>query len=1052
MKFSQFFINRPIFAIVISLFITILGGLASFTLPIAQYPEVAPPSVQVTARYPGASAETIADTVATPLEQEINGVEGMIYLSSQATGDGNLTITATFDIGTDLNAAQVQVQNRVSIAEPRLPEPVRRLGVVTRKASPDLLLVAHLYSPDGSRDDLQITETAQRVRDALVRLEGVGSVGLFGGRDYAIRIWLDPDRIAALDLTPSEVLAAVRAQNVQVSSGQLNQQPSAEVSAFEVAVQTTGRLVEPEEFERIIVKRGDEGSVVRLRDVARVELGAAAYTTRAYLDTNRAVALGISQRPGSNALETAEEILATLEEQSEGFPEGIDYDVIYNTTEFIDESIDAVVHTMIEAVALVVAVVLLFLGTWRAAVAPILAIPVSLIGTFAIMAAFGFSINNLSLFGLVLAVGIVVDDAIIVVEGIEKHVRAGLLPRDAARKTMQEVSGALIATSLVLAAVFIPTAAVPGITGQFYRQFALTITAATGISLVVSLTLSPALAAMLLKPHGHSRPGPLTRPVVWALDRFNRGFDVSAEGYGWLTARLIRLPLLMLVIFGGLLVFTERQFSSVSGGFIPDQDQRYFITVVQLPSGASLERTDGVIREATQSLLDIKGTEHAVVFSGLNGATFTTESNMGVIFFTTTDFDDREELGVDAQSILNEARQRMAAIPGAAIFVIGPPPVQGIGTGGGFKMVLQDRGGLGPQALADAAQALAGAANADPGLVAVFTQYNTATPRVWAEIDRERAEMLGVPVARINEALEVYLGSAYVNDFNLAGRTYNVIAQADDPFRRTTEDIGRLRVRSDNGAMVPLGTLASFTDTTGPLRQPRYNLFPSAAVQGQAMPGVSSAEALERMEQIAAQVLPKGIGFEWTELSYQEKNTADTAALIFGFAVLFVFLVLAAQYESWALPAAVILVVPMVLLSAITGVRLAGLDNNILVQIGFVVLVALASKNAILIVEFARQAEDQGDDRWTAAVHAARSRLRPIVMTSLAFILGVVPLMLATGAGAEMRQSLGTSVFSGMLGVTVFGLVFTPAFYVIVRKVEQRFTANKAPDAGKLAR
>ena len=1040
MQFSQFFISRPIFAIVISLFITILGGLASFTLPIAQYPEVAPPSVQVTARYPGASAETIADTVATPLEQEINGVEGMIYLSSQATGDGNLTITATFDIGTDLDAAQVQVQNRVSIAEPRLPEPVRRLGVVTRKASPDLLLVAHLFSPDGSRDDLQITETAQRVRDALVRLEGVGSVGLFGGRDYAIRIWLDPERIAALDLTPSEVLDAVRAQNVQVSSGQLNQQPSAEASAFEVAVQTAGRLADPEEFERIIVKRGDEGRVVRLRDVARVELGAAAYTTRAYLDTNRAVALGISQRPGSNALQTAEEIMATLEEQAQDFPAGIEYDVIYNTTEFIDESIDAVIHTMIEAVGLVVAVVLLFLGTWRAAVTPILAIPVSLVGTFAVMAAFGYSINNLSLFGLVLAVGIVVDDAIIVVEGIEKHIRAGLAPRDAARKTMQEVSGALIATSLVLAAVFIPTAAVPGISGQFYRQFALTITAATAISLLVSLTLSPALAAMLLKPHGHSRPGLLARPVVWALERFNRGFDRGADGYGWLTGRLIRLPLVMLVLFGGLLVLTERQFSAVPGGFIPDQDQRYFIAVVQLPSGASLERTDGVIRQATQSLLEIEGTEHAVVFSGLNGATFTTESNMGVIFFTTTDFDEREALGIDAQEILGEARQRMAAIPGAAIFVLGPPPVQGIGTGGGFKMVLQDRGGLGPQALAQAAYGLAGAANADPGLVAVFTQYNTATPRVWADIDRERAEMLDVPMARVNEALEVYLGSAYVNDFNLAGRTYNVIAQADDPYRQTTDDIGRLRVRSDSGAMVPLGAVASFTDTTGPLRQPRYNLYPSAAVQGQAMPGVSSAEALERMERIAAEVLPQGIGYEWTELSYQEKTTSDTAVLIFGFAVLFVFLVLAAQYESWALPAAVILVVPMVLLSAITGVRMAGLDNNILVQIGFVVLVALASKNAILIVEFAKQAEEAGADRRAAAIHAARSRLRPIVMTSLAFILGVVPLMLATGAGAEMRQSLGTSVFSGMLGVTLFGLVFTPVFYVIVRAIEQRLT------------
>ncbi|WP_420002520.1 efflux RND transporter permease subunit [Arenibacterium sp. LLYu02] len=1047
MQFSQFFINRPIFAIVISLFITILGGLASFTLPVAQYPEVAPPTVQVVARYPGASAETIADTVATPLEQEINGVEGMIYLSSQATGDGNLAITVTFEIGADLDEAQVRVQNRVAIAEPRLPEPVRRLGVVTQKAAPDLMLVAHLYSPDGSRSDLEITEEAQRVRDALVRLEGVGSVGLFGGRDYAIRIWLDPDRIAALNMAPSEILAAVRAQNVQISSGRLNQQPTAADAAFEVSVETSGRMQQPEEFERIIVKRGEGGRIVRLGDVARVELGASAYTTRAYLDTTGAVALGVSQRPGSNALATAEEVLVLLEDLSKDFPEGLAYDVIYNPTEFIQESIDAVIHTMVEAVALVVVVVLLFLGTWRAAVAPILAIPVSLVGTFAIMAGFGYSINNLSLFGLVLAVGIVVDDAIIVVEGIEKHIRDGLAPREAAKRTMREVSGALIATSLVLAAVFIPTAAVAGISGLFYRQFALTITAATAISLLVSLTLSPALAAMLLKPHGHGKPGVLARPVVWALGRFNRGFDRSSEGYGWLTAKLVRMPLLMLALFGGLLVLSDRQFASVPRGFIPEQDQRYFITVVQLPAGASLERTDAVIRKATKSLLEIKGAEHAAVFSGLNGATFTTESNMGVIFFTTTAFDEREAQGVNIQAVLNEARQRMAAIPEAAIFVIGPPPVRGIGTGGGFKMVLQDRGGVGAEAMAQAAYALAGAANADPGLVAVFTQYNTATPRVRAEIDRTRAEMLNVPVASINEALEVYLGSAYVNDFNRNGRTYNVIAQADAPFRQSAEDIARLRVRSDDGAMVPLGAVAQFSDSTGPLRQPRYNLYPSAAVQGQAMPGVSSAEALSRIEALAAQVLPEGIGYEWTELSYQEKTTEDTAALVFAFAVLFVFLVLAAQYESWALPAAVILIVPMVLLSAITGVKYAGLDNNVLVQIGFVVLVALASKNAILIVEFARQAEDEGMDRFAAAVQAARTRLRPIVMTSLAFILGVVPLMLATGAGAEMRQSLGTSVFSGMLGVTLFGLAFTPVFYVILRGLEQRLTRRRVKAA-----
>ncbi|MEM6620839.1 MAG: multidrug efflux RND transporter permease subunit [Pseudomonadota bacterium] len=1043
MKLPQFFIDRPIFAIVVSAFITIVGALSYFTLPVAQYPAVAPPTVQVTAQYPGASAETIADTVATPLEQQINGVEGMLYLSSQATGDGKLTITVTFELGTDLDAAQVLVQNRVSIAEPRLPEPVRRLGVVTQKSSPDLLLVVHMFSPDGSRDDLYITNTAQRVRDELTRLGGVGNVTIFGARDYAMRIWLDPERIAAVALTPGDVIAALRAQNAQVASGRLNQQPTPQAGAFELSVETAGRLADPAEFESIIVKRGEDGRIVRLRDVARVELGAADYTTRAYLDTKQAVAMVINQRPGTNALATAEEVLATVEQLSQDFPEGIAYDVIYNPTEFIQASIDAVVATMVEAVLLVVAVVLLFLGTWRAAVTPILAIPVSLIGTFAVMSALGYSINNLSLFGLVLAVGIVVDDAIIVVEGIEKHIRGGLSPRDAAKRTMKEVSGALVATSLVLAAVFIPTAAVAGISGQFYQQFAVTITAATAISLLVSLTLSPALAALLLRPHGASKPGLLMRPLMWALGKFDRGVDRASDGYAWTTTRLVRAPAIMLALFGGLLLLTDHQFGKVPAGFIPEQDQGYYITVVQLPPGASLERTDAVVRQATESLLDIDGVEHAAVFAGFNGATFTTESNTGVIFFTTTSFDERAEKGVVAEEVLGQARQQMAAITDAAIFVIAPPPVRGIGTGGGFKMMLQDTGNVGPVALEQAARALAGAANQDPGLVAVFSLYSTGTPRVWAEIDRERAEMLNVPVANIHAALEVYLGSAYVNDVNLFGRTYQVIAQADAEFRQSVDDVARLRTRSADGAMVPLGAVATFHDTTGPLRQPRYNLYPAAAVQGQALPGVSSAEALERMEALAAQVLPAGISFEWTELSYQEKNTEDTAALVFAFAVLFVFLVLAAQYESWALPAAVILIVPMVLLSAITGVWLAGLDNNILVQIGFVVLVALASKNAILIVEFARQAEDDGLDRWAAAVQAARTRLRPIVMTSLAFILGVVPLMIATGAGAEMRQALGVSVFSGMLGVTVFGLLFTPAFYVAVRALEDRIRGTR---------
>ncbi|MEM7775587.1 MAG: multidrug efflux RND transporter permease subunit [Pseudomonadota bacterium] len=1048
MSFSQFFISRPIFAIVISAFITIIGAISYFALPVAQYPQVAPPTIQVTAQYPGADAETLARTVATPLEQQINGVEGMIYLGSEATGDGNLTITVTFELGTDLDQAQVLVQNRVAIAEPRLPEQVRRLGLTTRKASPDLLLVVHMFSPDGSRDDLYITSAAQTVRDQLSRLSGVGNVTIFGARDYAMRIWLNPDRIAGLGMTPGEVLEAVRAQNAQVASGVLNQQPTADAATFELSVRTAGRLIEAEEFERIIVKRGEDGRIVRLGDVARVQLGAQNYTTRAYLDGKPAVAILVNQRPGSNALATAQEVLSTVKGLSASFPEGLAYDVIYNPTTFIQASIDAVVATMSEAILLVVAVVILFLGTWRAALVPILAIPVSLVGTFAVMAAFGYSINNLSLFGLVLAVGIVVDDAIIVVEGIEKHVRNGMRPIDAAKRTMREVSGALIATSLVLAAVFIPTAGVPGISGQFYQQFALTITAATAISLLVSLTLSPALSAMLLKPEADYKPGLLMRPITWGLQRFNASFDWLSDRYAATTKRLIRLPLIVLIVYGGLLFATNSQFAKVPMGFIPQQDQGYYITVVQLPPGSSLDRTDKVIRSAIDDLLAIDGVAHAAAFSGLNGATRTTETNTGVIFFTTTPFEKRAETGYDPTRVLAEARAKMSKIADAAVFIIEPPPVRGIGNGGGFKMMLQDRANLGPVALEEAARRLVAAANADPLLQGVFTLYSTGTPRIFANIDRERAEMLNVPVQRIHEALEVYLGSAFVNDFNLLGRTYRVTAQADASYRQTPEDVARLRTRSNSGVMVPLGAVATLEHSSGPLRQPRYNLYQAASIQGRPAPGVSSSEALVRLEQLAAKHLPPGIGFEWTELAYQEKNTGNTATLVFALAVLFVFLVLAAQYESWALPAAVILIVPMVLLSGITGVDLRGFDNNVLVQIGFVVLVALASKNAILIVEFAKQAEQERRiDRFQAAVEAARSRLRPIVMTSLAFILGVLPLMMATGAGAEMRQALGTSVFSGMLGVTVFGLVFTPVFYVVMRAVEQRLM-RKRDDKG----
>ncbi|RMB07685.1 efflux RND transporter permease subunit [Eilatimonas milleporae] len=1037
MRFSHFFIDRPIFAIVISVFAIILGALAYVTLPVAQYPDVAPPTIQVTASYPGASAEVLADTVATPLEQEINGVEDMIYMSSQSTADGQLTVTVSFKLGTDLDTAQVLVQNRVAIAEPRLPEEVRRIGVSVRKNSPNLMIVVHLYSPDGSRDGLYITNHAQRVRDQLSRIEGVGAVQMFGAREYAMRVWLDPDRIASLNMTAGEVVAAIRSQNIQVASGILGQQPSGTPGAFEVNLQTLGRLVEPGQFESIVVKRTPDGRVTRLRDVARIELGARDYGTRAYLDDKSAVAMPIFQRPGTNALEAADQVQETMQRMSADFPAGLAYDIIYNPTEYISASIDAVEETLFEALVLVVLVVLLFLQSWRAAITPIIAIPVSLIGTFAVMAAFGFSINTLSLFGLVLAIGIVVDDAIIVVENVTRNIERGLSPKEATRQTMTEVSGALVATSLVLTAVFVPTAFLDGLSGQFYRQFALTIATATVLSTLVSLTLSPALAALLLRPKSTTRPSPLLRPVNAIIGRFNGGLDKLTLGYTGLTRRLVRMSAIILAVYGGLVLLTNEQFKSVPGGFIPEQDQGYLITVIQLPPGASLDRTDALVQATTADLLDIDGVAHAAAFAGFNGATFTNETNTAAIFFTFEGFESRLEKGITANAIHQEAWARMGQYQDAQILVIAPPPVRGIGNSGGFKMMLQDRAGLGPQAMEKAAGDLAIAANQESGLVGVFTLFNTSTPQLYADIDRAKAEMLRVPVTRVFEAMEVYVGSNFVNEFNFLGRTYRVTAQADTDFRKTARDVAALRTRSDDGRMVPLGSVATFRDITGPARVPRYNLFPAAAIQGATLPGVSSGEAIEAMERLAADILPDGIGYEWTELSYQEKNTGDTAALAFILAVVFVFLVLAAQYESWALPLAVILIVPMALLFGIIGVDLRGMDNNILVQIGFVVLVGLAAKNAILIVEFARQAEEEdGKDRFEAAIEAARLRLRPILMTSMAFILGVVPLMLASGAAAEMRAALGTVVFSGMLGVTVMGLLFTPVFYVLTRGPE----------------
>ncbi len=1038
MRFSHFFIDRPIFAAVISILLTLVGAISFRALPITEYPEIAPPTVEVTATYAGAAAEVIADTVASPIEQEINGVDNMLYVVSQSTGNGALSINVVFKPGTNIDQAQVLVQNRVSIALPRLPEEVQRIGVTVKKKSPDLMLVIHLISPDGTLDQRYISNYATiNIKDILTRIDGVGDTVVFGARDYAMRVWLDPARVQARGLTASDVVSALRAANVSVAAGAINQPPATSPGGFEVAVQTLGRLTSPDQFDEIVVSTDADGRVTRIRDIARVELGAQDYKRNAYLDNQVATAIGIFQRPGSNALATAASVLGTMDQLARSFPQGLAYRVAYNTTEFIQQSVDEVIKTLLEAVILVVIVIILFLQTWRAAIIPIVAIPVSLIGTFFVMAAFGFSLNNLTLFGLVLAIGIVVDDAIVVVENVERYLREGMSPRDAAHKTMDEVSGALIAIALVLCAVFIPAAFITGISGAFYQQFALTITASTIISAIVSLTLSPALAALVLRPHAHDeRRGwrrILARPFNVFFSHFNSAFEKTSLAYGGLTRRLLRVSALMLLVYGGLIALTYFEFARTPSGFIPPLDRGYFITAISLPPGASLERTDRVVRKASELLLSRPGVAHAVTFAGFDGATFTDAPNYGVIFVTLKPFEERLKAGLTTAGILNDLRAQTQTLREAVVLVLQPPSVPGIGTGGGFKMYVQDRAGRGPRALEQAVGGITARANQTPGLVQVFTLFNTGTPRIYADIDRTKAEMLGVPITRFFDTLSTYMGSTYVNDFNILGRTYRVTAQADNPFRLSLRDVENLRTRSVSNDMVPLGSVATFRDVTGPYRVPRYNLFPAAEVQGATLPGFSTGQAIAAMEGITAASLPSGFGFEWTEIALQEKAAGNTAVVAFSLAVVFVFLLLAAQYESVLLPLAVILIVPMCLLAAISGVLLRGMDNNVLTQIGFVVLIGLAAKNAILIVEFAKQGEERGANRWDAAVEAARTRLRPILMTSFAFVLGVVPLVLATGAGAEMRQSLGTAVFFGMLGVTFFGLLFTPVFYVLVR-------------------
>ena len=1041
MNISHFFIDRPIFATVLSVIAVIIGSLSYFSLPITQYPEVAPPTIQVTATYPGASAEIVAATLATPLEQQINGVENMLYMSSDSTNDGRAVVTVTFELGTDLDEAQVLVQNRVAIAEPVLPETVRRLGVTTRKSSPNLMLVVNLYSPGGTYDQTYIANyTTLQIRDELARIDGVGDLRLFGASPYSMRIWLDPDRIAALNLTATEVLSSLRSQNLQVASGTLNQPPVPTQSAFEISVQTLGRLTDPAQFENIVVKSGQDGRIVRIKDIGRVELGAESYTTKGYLGTDAAVALPVFQRPGSNGLETADNVIATMQRLAQSFPPDLEYDIVYNPTEFISKSMDQVVMTIYEAVLLVMLVIILFLQSWRAAIIPILAIPVSLIGTFAVLSGLGYSLNTLTMFGLVLAIGIVVDDAIVVVENMERHMAKGMNARDAARITMTEVGGALVSMGIVLVAVFLPTLFIEGISGQFYQQFGITVAVATMISVLVSLTLSPALAALIFKPteHHNERVPFRKNPLRWFFGLFNRTLERISEQYGRFVCRIVRMGAIMLVIYAGLMGLTAFQFDRVPSGFIPDQDQGYLITAIQLPPGASLTRTDAVVNEATQRILDIDGVVNAVAFTGFSGATRTNASNSAAVFAVLDEFEVREASGRDYLTVLDDMREELKKVQDAFIVVIPPPSVRGIGTGGGFKMMLQDRRGIGLQEMALVSQDMLSEAENLASVANPFSFFEVDTPQLYLDIDRERAERLGVPIGEVFDTLELFLGSAYVNDFNYLGRTFRVTAQADAAYRLTEDDIGRLRVRNDDGLMVPIGSITQPEYIAGPARVPRYNLYNAAEINGQTAAGYSTGETIAAMEALADRILPEGVGYEWTELALQQKLAGNTAAIAFMLAVLFVFLLLAAQYESWVLPLAVILIVPMCLLSSITGVSLVGMDNNILTQIGFIILIGLASKNAILIVQFAKQREDDGQELHSAASEAAQLRLRPILMTSFAFILGVVPLMLSTGAGAEMRQTLGTAVFSGMLGVTFFGLIFTPVFYVICRRLGEK--------------
>ena len=1039
MKFSSYFIDRPVFASVLSAFILIAGAISLFKLPISEYPEVVPPSVVVRAAYPGANPKVISETVAAPLEQEIVGVENMLYMSSQATIDGALALTVTFRIGTDIDRAQVQVQNRVAQALPRLPEEVRAIGVSTLKSSPAFLMVVHLTSPDGRYDSLYLRNYATlNVRDTLARLNGVGDVRVFGAGDYAMRVWLDPQKMSARDLTTGDVVSAIREQNLQVAAGQIGA-PPAEGSEFQLALNTQGRLENEEEFADIVVKTGQNGEVVRLRDIARLELGAATYATQSLLGNENAVAIPVYQAPGSNALELSNKVRADMETLKKSFPQGMDYKIIYDPTQFVRQSIDAVVETLLEAVALVVLVVILFLQTWRASVIPLVAVPVSVIGTFAVLYALGFSINTLSLFGLVLAIGIVVDDSIVVVENVERHIANGLKPLEATKKAMSEVSRPIIAITLVLCAVFIPVAFVEGLTGEFYRQFALTIAISTVISAFNSLTLSPALAALLLKPHG-AKPDALTRGIDKVFGRFfarfNKLFTKASDAYSRGAARTVKRAPIAIAIYAGLVALTVVGFYKTPAGFIPQQDKLYLVGVVQLPPAASIDRTNEVVRRMGEIAKLEPGVLDSVQFAGVSANGFAAQSSAALVFFPLKDFDERK--GLSAGAIAGALNQKFAGIQDAYIAVFPPPPVIGLGTLGGFKLNVEDRQNRGAEALYGAVQTALQKAWADPSLAGVFSRDQINVPQLDVEVDRLKVKRQGVKLNDVFQTLQVNLGSLYVNDFNRFGRTYRVVAQADAPFRSQVDDILPLKTRNASGEMVPLGSLITVKESFGPDIVERFNGYSSADINGGPSPGHSSGEAQATISKILDENLPAGMTYEWTDLAFQQIEAGDAALFVFPLCVLFVFLVLAAQYESFSLPIAILLIVPMALLAGLAGVKLQGGDNNIFTQIGFLVLVGLASKNAILIVEFAKHLQEQGRDRVSAVLEAARLRLRPIVMTSIAFIMGVLPLVLASGAGAEVRRAMGAAVFSGMIGVTVFGLLLTPVFYVLLRREQTK--------------